>query len=224
MCTPVLGQRFSFPEFNTMQGYAGFPYLQVLHTGADHWVTIEIFSEKEVRVYDSVFLKQTYHTLKQIASIVKSRSHKIQILLEKVQCQKNAVDCGIYAVAFLTDLCHRLDPASCQYASSKELRQHLIECFEEGRMSPFPSTSRSKGRPMIKDLHIYCHCRLPYVLEHKMKREVQADEDKHMIQCDLCNNWYHITCVSLTTDEFREFSKPEYMWTCEFKGCSKYIQ
>ena len=130
---------------------------------------------------------------------------------------------GIYAVAFLTDLCHRLDPASCQYASSKELRQHLIECFEEGRMSPFPSTSRSKGRPMIKDLHIYCHCRLPYVLEHKTKREVQADEDKHMIQCDLCNNWYHITCVSLTTDEFREFSKPEYMWTCEFKGCSKYI-
>ena len=46
-----------------MQGYAGFPYLQVLHTGADHWVTIEIFSEKEVRVYDSVFLKQSYHTL-----------------------------------------------------------------------------------------------------------------------------------------------------------------
>lgn len=33
MCTPILGQRLSFPEFNTMQGYAGFPYLQVLHTG-----------------------------------------------------------------------------------------------------------------------------------------------------------------------------------------------
>ena len=84
-----------------------------------------------------------------------------------MQCQKNAVDCGIYAVAFLTDLCHRLDPASCQYASSKELRQHLMECFEEGRMSTFPSTSRIKGRSQMKDLNIYCHCRLPYILEHK---------------------------------------------------------
>ena len=40
-----------------MQGYAGLSYLQVLHTGADHWVTIKILSEEEVRVYDSVFLK-----------------------------------------------------------------------------------------------------------------------------------------------------------------------
>lgn len=223
LCTPVLGQRLSFPEFNIVQGYAGFFYLQVLHTGADHWVTIEISSQEEVRVYDSVFLKPTYHTLKQIASIVKSKYSKIHILLEKVQCQKNAVDCGIYAVAFLTDLCHRLDPASCNYASSRELRKHLVECFQQGRMSPFPSVASSKARPLIKDLNVYCSCRLPYVLEYKKREELQADEDVKMIQCDFCSNWYHSFCANLTADQVQRYSKPGVMWLCEFKGCSAHL-
>jgi len=59
-------------------------YLQILHTGGDHWITIEILSE-EVRVYNSIFLNPTYHTLKQIASVVQSRYHQMQVLLEKVQ-------------------------------------------------------------------------------------------------------------------------------------------
>ena len=126
-------------------------------------------------------------------------------------------------VAFLTDLCHRLDPASCKHVSYKELWKHLIQCFEQGRKSPFPSTSSSKATPLIKDLNVYCCCRLPYVLEHKKRGETQADEDTEMIQCDFCNNWYLSSCVNLTTDQLRKFSKPDFMWTCEFKGCSKHL-
>ena len=47
LCTPVLGQRLSFPEFNAVQGYVGFDYFQVLHTGSDHWVTVQILSQEE---------------------------------------------------------------------------------------------------------------------------------------------------------------------------------
>ena len=47
LCTPVLGQKLCFPEFNVLQGYTGNAYLQVLHTGADHWITIEIVSEEK---------------------------------------------------------------------------------------------------------------------------------------------------------------------------------
>ena len=205
-----------------MQGYAGFYYFQVLHTGSNHWVTVQIFSQEEARVYDSVFLKPTFHTLKQIASIVKSMCSQMQIILERVQCQKNAVDCGIYAIAFLTDLCHGLDPASNKYHSSKELRKHLIQCFEQGIMSPFPSTTSSKAKPLIKDLSVYCSCRLPFVLEHMKKDEVPADEDTQMIQCDLCNCWYHCSCVKVTSSQLKEFSKPNVIWTCEFKGCSAF--
>lgn len=186
-------------------------------------MTIEISSQEEVRIYDSYYLQPTYHTLKQIASIVKSQYSQIHILLEKVQCQKNQVDCGIYAVAFLTDLCHRLDPSAFEYASSRELRKHLVQCFEQGRMSPFPSSASSKARPLINDLNVYCSCRLPYVLEYKKRKEVQTGEDVEMIQCDFCNNWYHSSCVNLTVHQVRQYSKPGVMWLCEFKGCSAYI-
>jgi len=88
-------------------GYAGHAYIQVLHTGQDHWITIEIVNE-EVRIYDSIFLKPTY-ILKQIESIVKCQSKQLQLLLEKVQSQKNAVDCDIYAIVYMTDLCHGIN-------------------------------------------------------------------------------------------------------------------
>ena len=66
----------------TVFGSAGFDYFQVLHTGSDHWVTAQILSEEEARVYDSVLLKPTFHTLKQIASIMKSMYNQMQIILE----------------------------------------------------------------------------------------------------------------------------------------------
>ena len=55
LCTPVLGQKLCFPKFITLKGYAGHSYLQILHTGEDHWITIEILSKEEVRVYNSIF-------------------------------------------------------------------------------------------------------------------------------------------------------------------------
>ena len=83
LCTPALGQKLCFPKFITLRDMLhGHAYLQILHTGGDHWITIEILSKEEVRVYDSIFLSPTYHTLKQIASIVQSRCHQMQILLD----------------------------------------------------------------------------------------------------------------------------------------------
>ena len=197
LCTPVLGQKLCFPEFNVLQGYAGHSYLQVLHTGADHWITIEIVSEEEVRIYDSMFLKPTYHTLKQIASIVKSRYHQIQMSLAKVQFQKTAVDCGVYALAFLTDLCHGIDPTTCDYASAQELRNHLIYCFRQGIMSPFPSTTRSKPEAsLILSLPVYCSCRMPFVVEHLTKCNELMAELAISSQCRLLHIM-NILCLIL---------------------------
>jgi len=47
--------------------------------------------------YDSLFLKPNYCIIKQISSIMQSKSHKVQLLLKKVQFQKNATNCGVYA-------------------------------------------------------------------------------------------------------------------------------
>ena len=75
--------------------------------------------------------------------------------MEKVQFQKNTIDCGVFAIAFLTDLCHKIDPAACHYPNSKELREYLIHCFQQGVMTPFSSVGSSKLRPSVMNLNIY---------------------------------------------------------------------
>ena len=161
-----------------------------------------------------MYLRPTFCTLKQIASIVKSKQIQLKIFLERAQCQKNKVDCGIYAIAYLTNT------STKKYSGSKELRKHLIHCFEQGVMSPFPSTASQKElRPLRMDLHIYCSCRLPFLLEHMEEGDVPPEACKKMIQCDFCNHWYHCSCVDVSCDQWKKYSKPNIVWTCDFNGC-----
>ena len=85
--------------------------------------------------------------------------------------QPDSIDCGVYAVAFLTDLCFGKDTASCQYAGSRELRQYLVTCFEIGCISPFPATSALRKNALMKDFIVNCKCRLPYVLSIRLVRK-----------------------------------------------------
>ena len=116
---PVLGQMLLFKKFDWVAGYAGFGYFQVLHTEEDHWITVKLLSDHEVLIYDIIHLKPNYYLLKQIASIAQCKTSTIELQLQRVQMQQpGSVNCGVYAIAFLTDLCHDKDPVSCQYANA----------------------------------------------------------------------------------------------------------
>ena len=123
--TPVLGQNLSFPVVNSMYLLAGYEYIQILHTGADHWITVCIVSSDEVKVYDSMFHSTTYTTKKQIASILRTRSFCVKLQIGMTQFQENSVDCGVYAIAFATDLCHGNDPVQFKYDSPFKLRLYI---------------------------------------------------------------------------------------------------
>ena len=73
LSSPVIGQNLSFEKFDRVLGYEGYAYYQVLYTGTDLWVTIKAISDHEVYINDSLFLKPTYHTLKQIILLPSSR-------------------------------------------------------------------------------------------------------------------------------------------------------
>ena len=60
---------------------------------------------------------------------------------EKVQKQINASDCGLFSLAFATDLCHGIDPVTQAYDQEK-MRAHYVSCLESREMVPFPRTSR----------------------------------------------------------------------------------
>ena len=135
------------------------------------------------------------------------------MFLEKVQFQKNTIDFGVYVIAFLTDLCHKIDPAACHYPNSKELREHLIHYFQQGVMTPFSSVGSSKLIQSVMNVNIYCSCKLPYAPEHLEPACLPMDEDADMIQCYICDKWYHRSCVGISEQRFTELSDSQEVWT-----------
>ena len=45
---------------------------------------------------------------------------------------------------------------------------------------------------------LYCVCRQPY------------DDTKHMLQCDYCQEWYHLSCIGLSKDELTKFEESKF--------------
>ena len=66
--------------------------------------------------------------------------------------QNNSIDCGLYAIAFVTSHCFRQKLCFELIFDSNKLRSHLLECFENNRISEFPLTSKTiSTRRKVKD-------------------------------------------------------------------------
>ena len=85
-----------------------------------------------------------------------------------------------------------------------ELHNHLISCLENGQLSPFPSTVTAKKKPLVKQLNVYCCCRLPRAIEHV--KHPPAEEATTMIKCYICDNLYHYSCVGITLKEAKRMN------------------
>lgn len=89
----------------------------------------------------------------------------------------------------------------------EEMRQHLADCFTNKQLSPFPHTKSRAAlmqRPwpgMLHKIDIYCDCDLPEVYDN-------------MIQCDGCDNWFHLRCVGVKSPTLTE------KWYCN--QCKKH--
>ena len=49
-------------------------------------------------------------------------------------------------------------------------------------------------------------------------KDVPKGEMTVMIQCKICDCWYH-TCVGLTEDEVKRFKRIGELWMCDYRGC-----
>ena len=216
LCTPILGQNLSFPVVNSLFLLAGYNYIQILHTGADHWVTVCIESDENAKVYDSMFHSTTYIMKKQIASIMHTKSAQITLRIGQTQIQENSLDCGVYAIAFATELCYGADPSQLKYDAPYRLRMHLLDSLKQQKMNRFPSVRlQCELGYLTEKINVYCNCRLLYVAEHCLPAKISKSEDVHIIQCYTCNKWFHKSCVKLSIIEIKKLRKEDVKWMCE---------
>lgn len=161
----------------------------------------------EVELFDS-FHKHSLHDsceldssiLEQACSILHSPAKSITVKIVAVQQQHRPTQCGLYALAFATDLCNNVDPFSRVYYESK-FRDHLLKCFVSEKIASFPSRDRkivlAERLTKVIMTDIFCICRLP--------------EKLPMACCDLCSEWHHPSCVTIPDDVF---SDSNVKWWC----------
>ena len=165
---------------------ASTEFVQIVNVG-EPWLcltSIGVPCPGAVRVFDSLYRKPNATAAEHACRILLHTGDQVMFINEKVQRQMGSSDCGLYALAFATDLCHGIDPTSPRSYDQALMRQHYVECLEKGRMAPFPSSTRrviyhnDQKRTLVQ---IFCGCRLP-------------NDKKEYVQCFKCSGWYHLDC------------------------------
>ena len=184
---PVLG---SVMQFDVVTG----PFVQILHDGDLHWVTAASAPRgvaADVIVYDSLYNDIGMHLKMQIASLVHSGQPSLAYTVDCSQRQAGTVDCGVFAIACATSVCHGLLPQQAPYRQDI-MRRHLQHCLRAGRMTPFPVAAAKAPRAVNREVTVplYCSCRLP------------DNGEERMICCGRCAEWWHQSCGCVTTEIF----------------------
>lgn len=134
--------------------------IQLIHHGRDHWacVTTLDYEQHGIRFYDSLCEDILPDTHKQLAQLfIKPVNQNkcdynpaickpfgpiyygpLIIRFIRAQQQEDAVDCGLFAIANATALIYGVDPRSVKFDQLR-MREHLVQCFENGRMEMFPT-------------------------------------------------------------------------------------
>ena len=165
--------------------------IQILHIRTNHWVCLAVDKDKSgVRLFDSLYSNIPVSVVDQIICLLHPQTDDIEIRSMKMQQQQGSSDCGLFAIAVATSLCHGEDPTVIRWRQS-EMRPHLIECLESEIIVPFPkecSQEEEQGETkMVITQTVHCVCR-----RRKRRRE-------KMIQCKNCSKLFHEKCVKLET-------------------------
>ena len=164
-------------------------FVQIVNTGS-HWVCLSTistpFNSGTVKIFDSMYCTPHPIAIEHACRMLMYSGDKVNFRNEKVQRQVSDKDCGLFSLAYATDLCHGLDPVNRKYDQGY-MRQHYVNCLENGAMVPFPTTEKRVPYHLgcnKSSVAIYCVCRLPY------------DKEEY-VQCSTCKTWYHPTCVNI---------------------------
>ena len=185
----LLGQNLSYPVSRDF-------FIQILFVNGNHWITVAGVPPSSVDVYDSKYAYLSQDSKMQIASILRTSEPSVSVRMQSVQHQKGDSECGLYAIAYATDLAFGNDPASYIYKQS-ELRAHLVNCLKRDHMTPFITKPK---KPLLRKIGIHCTCRLP------------DNGAERMIKCGQCSTWFHQSCENV--------SKSMFTFNCVWK-CSK---
>ena len=188
------------------------PYIQILHVDPLHWVCVadtskQKFDNTKANLYDSLASETVcYSIAKQVAAFsFCTTSSELVIHTMDVHQQPNSKDCGVFSIAFATSLAFGVCPTELRF-DVPNLRNHLLQCLEEGRFRQFPYTATIKPTKLKSSVvELYCHCRMPY----------NKRDHKDMIECSKCFQWYHVECEEVNDAAMKNLKAKWLCKTCK---------
>lgn len=195
-----------YPHINGLKNPAANSYeptdgnfIQILNVNNEHWICVASQKNNEVAVYNSVAGRIDRQTIQIIAGMLKCKDQEFSVKHLPVQQQTNGDDCGLFAIAFATDLAANIEPTTRKYDQEK-FREHLLKCFKYGEISIFPGVkhnvvfqSNLVSKTSQKTYRLFCIC-----------RDICFDENLHenagnlLIECDVCRERYQQECVNIS--------------------------
>ena len=168
--------------------------IQILHVNRNHWVCVAVNDSKDViSLYDSLYTNIPLTLVDCVIVFIHSSAQVLTFRNLQMQKQTNSSDCGVFAIATATSLCHGEDPTTVVWDTSK-MRNHLMKCLLSNKMELFPKRGRAKqvSSNIVRSeskYELHCCCR---------RRHKRNQVMKH---CSICNIWYHKSCINITKEE-----------------------
>lgn len=171
-------------------GIVGTPqkkFVQILNICNSHWVTASnVFCNKnQLCVYDSLRSPLDPKTQQILSWLLRPQSDNFMVLQPAVQQQTNFSNCGVFAIAFAYAVCQGQPPELCLFTEGR-LRAQLYGSLAKNSIKFDMKTIESKVNVNIAQtkVPVYCVCRTAHY--HEL-----------MVQCFMCQEWYHPTCVEI---------------------------
>ena len=105
--------------------------------------------QQEVCIYDSMQPSNGQLPIDTKAILKNLYGDLQEFITSDVTQQTGTLDCGLFAVAFVTAVCHVVDPSDFRL-SQGEMQGHLLSCLESGHVSVFPATKKRQRKPIIR--------------------------------------------------------------------------
>ena len=96
-------------------------------------------SKNEIKIFDSVFTSTDAETHKIIVNLLQMTKNP-KFTCAKIQRQIGTNDCGLFAIAVATSIAFGLNPVGVHF-QQREMRHHLLGCFQKGQRTLFPTIS-----------------------------------------------------------------------------------
>ena len=178
-------------------------FVQIIHDGINHWLTVSSNEEGEILIFDSL-KKQTLSdkVYQQIARLANCKDKSLRLVNASVQQQTNTINCGLFALAFVVDILNKKCPRTSMYDEGM-MRSHLLSCLQNKKIVPFPQLSeKRRGVKRCKETitmeEIFCICRMPF-----SQNDIENDPGMFMAMCCSCEEWYHKKCLKIPSKIFK---------------------